>query len=104
VLWFSRGTAATCFTSAAKRFTIDDSDLAAGSPRHIQGVAIGKTLIRRLKAQLEAVLQNDEPDLLDSPDLRLWRRRPWILKHFRPHLGLALPPPSRIWSMRPATR
>jgi G3E family GTPase len=55
VLWFRESQRRHLFHLCGKRFTIDDSDWPAGTPRHTKVVAIGRDLDQHtLKAQLEA--------------------------------------------------
>ena len=55
VLWFRESERRHLFHLCGKRFTIDDSDWPAGTPRHTRVVAIGKGLDQpTLKEQLEA--------------------------------------------------
>lgn len=57
VLWFRESERRHLFHLCGKRFTIDDSDWPAGTPRHTKVVAIGKGLNPAiLKAQLEACM------------------------------------------------
>ncbi|MCP9904583.1 GTP-binding protein [Cyanobium sp. BA5m-10] len=55
VLWFRESERRHLFHLCGKRFTIDDSDWPAGTPRHTRVVAIGKGLDQpTLKQQLKA--------------------------------------------------